>query len=237
VTAAPAAADEEGMHCEAVVVLVGITADRAKRKAVRRGLSRFRTSDVFVPCLPYRLGLTVCAVWLRTYLKVRVLPRRYKTIHFVNYIGGRFVFQLAAPFLSDAGLGRIVYIRSPLQERVPKRLVERYTAFLVLLAKGWGVLELARMRMDGPWTSDKTQQEQGVLVEQEPSYLARKLGLSRAAVPRAAWDHSAMLVGASDVVDVSVSHDEAYSDPVLLSRIHEFVETGSFGRHEIAHGV
>lgn len=236
-TPAPGDADVEARHGEAIIVLVGITANRRKRKAVRQGLHRFHRFDVFVPCLPYRLGLRACATWLRIYLKVRVSRHRYKAIHVVNYIGGRFVFQLAVPLPFDGDLGRIVYVRSPIQERVPRQLVERYTALLVFLVKGLGVLELARSRMDGPLESPMSRQEQGVLVEQKPSHMARKLGLSQASVPRAAWDHSAMLVGASDVMDVSVSHDEAYSDPVVLSQIHAFVETGSFGRHERARGV
>ena len=53
------------MENRALIILVGVTANRSKRARLNAFFSQAHECDVFVPLLPQRLGLKYCEQWLR----------------------------------------------------------------------------------------------------------------------------------------------------------------------------
>ncbi|MFN4142528.1 hypothetical protein [Aestuariivirga sp.] len=214
---------------DALLVLVGVTAGRAERRHLRDVLESRHTFTVYLPALPFRLGLRACSRFLIRYLRTRILARGHQAVHVLAYIGGAYAMRLAAPSLGEFPLGRIVFVRSPLQELVPRYAVKRWSAALVWLTQGKATVDMARediMRLPLPAVGT----ERGLIVEMLPSAMARMLGLTPEAVPNTAWEHSTLLPGATDATQLEVSHDEAYSDPELIDQAHAFLTTGRFRR-------
>ena len=213
---------------EVLLVLVGVTARRQDRKRVAAYLKQHCTFDVRVPRVPYYFGLASAARWLVRYLAHEISPG-CKAIHVLNYIGGGFVFRSAGPHLSSVPIGCTIYVRSPIQEQVSRRLIDRFTRPLTLLFAGGSVVDLADLAINAlpiPAEGGKT----GLIVEQKASRLATRLGLSADSVPSSAWSHDRLLHGADDAVDLPVDHDEAYGSPVLLDQVLHFIAHGRF-RH------
>ena len=141
----------------ALVVLLGITANDDKIAGLRDFLGRNFDADVFVPELPFRRGLDRCAAWLARYLKDEGVFEAHDTTHFLAYIAGGFVLRLAAGDLPDQSVGRVVWVRGPIQERVPAAVVRRYTWPFIRLTQGRTVTDLAGRRLAGiprTWSGD-----------------------------------------------------------------------------------
>jgi hypothetical protein len=215
---------------DALVVLVGITADRTRRHHVR-SVCRAKTDfDVLVPALPERLGLQACSVFLRAYLGFVAGPGRHDHVHFLNYISGGFVFRMVARHLDFLKIGRVLYDRAPIQEEVPELLLQRYTRAGVLIARGKTTTDLASGWIhDLPFPSSDL--EQGLIIETEPSRLARDLGLSQASPPVSAWRPEHLLPDADAVRRIRISHDDVYESPMFLDEALHFLRTGRFSRN------
>lgn len=229
----PGADETRGPPRDALLILAGVAANRQKKFRLIHEMQDRGGFDVHLPNLPFRLGLRACALWLRHIIRTRFIPRGYSCIHVLNFIGGSFVFRMAAPALPEVPFGRIVYVRSPLQEQVPRRSVEKWSKPLVWLVAGKAVADMASQDINAlPYPPSALQQ--GVLVERCPSALAIKLGLTRQSLPAAAWNHETMSPGTAEVLDVAVSHDDVYTDPQVLDQVHAFMMTGHFRREAIA---
>jgi hypothetical protein len=214
---------------DALLVLVGVTAGVAERRHLHAALEDRQSFAVYLPALPFRLGLQACSRFLLDYMRKRILSRGHSAIHVLSYIGGGYVLRLAAPSPKEFPFGRMVFVRSPLQELVPRRAVERWSAPLVWLVKGKATTDMAKediMRLPLPEVGT----ERGLIVEMLPSAMARSLGLEQHAVPPSAWDHATLLPGATDAIGLEVSHDETYTDPALIEQVRAFITTGRFKR-------
>ncbi|MGZ5532874.1 MAG: hypothetical protein ACXWEU_13545, partial [Methylomonas sp.] len=110
---ATAAADE------ALVILAGITASRGDKFHLRDYYRRNTRFKVFLPNLCQYFGIRFAARLLCAFLKQNRL-KDFKRCHFICYISGGFVLRCASTAYLLPNLGRIVYLRSPLQERVPE---------------------------------------------------------------------------------------------------------------------
>jgi hypothetical protein len=212
---------------DAVVILVGVTADRRKRACVETYFRRTMPGTVLCPWLPQRLGFGICAMFLRRRLNQLMQSGQFRAIHFVNYISGGYLFRRVAVRCTGLPVGRVVYVRSPVQEKVPAVLAARLTPPGLLLLGGATMLSLARPAplQALPWPSN---QGQGLIVEDRISALARDLGLSRDSTSPRDWDHDVLLPHATDVLHVPVSHDEVYESTEVLSAIAHFLTHGSF---------
>lgn len=214
------------MQGEALVVLVGITAGRRARSQVYHFLSRHSDYDVFVPPLPYRCGIQACAGWLQCYLEGEVRPKRYRAVHAIAYIAGglllRCLHRKDVPVFE-----RIVYFRSPVQERVAGTLVRRVGRTLAGWLGGRATLDLA----DG-WPAElpmpQFSQQQGLVIEMGRSRLARLLGLTVADIPAAEWAPERLLPGAEDALYIPESHDDVYTSERVLAAALHFIREGRF---------
>ncbi|HRX36173.1 MAG TPA: hypothetical protein P5337_07225 [Aestuariivirga sp.] len=211
---------------EVLLVLVGVTAWRQDRERVSAYLKQHCTFDVRVPRVPYYFGLASAARWLTRYL-AHEIPANCKAIHVLNYIGGGFVFRTAGPRLASVPVGRTIHVRSPIQEQVSRRLIERYTRPLMVLFAGRSVLDLAGGAVD-TIPVPALGSGKGLIVELKASRLATRLGLSPNSVPASAWSHDRLLPGADDAIDLPVDHDEAYGSPLLLDQVLHFIAHGRF---------
>jgi hypothetical protein len=212
-----------------LLVLVGVTAWRADRRRVCDYLRKHTALDVRVPRIPYYFGLSHAARWLERYL-AESLPSGCTAVHVLNYIGGGFVTRKAGRRLARFPIGRTVYVRSPIQERVSQRLIDRCGKPLTWLFAGRSVIELADEAIDTLPIPDFGQ-EKGLIVERTASRLARRLGLGPESVPDAAWSHHRLLAGADDAIDLPVNHDDAYGSPLLLCQVIHFIAHGRFARN------
>jgi hypothetical protein len=218
----------EDQALDALVILVGVTANGRKRASVE---SRFRQATpctVVCPRLPQWLGFRVCAFLLGRLLARLRDSGRFESVHFVNFISGGYLFRRAVPDCPGLPLGRVVYVRSPIQELVPPALAARLTRPGLLLVGGATLLTLAHpaplARL--PWPSDGM--DQGLLVEERASQLARRLGLSRASTSPRDWDPDILLPGAAEVLSLAVSHDEIYDSPEMVAQAAHFLARGRF---------
>jgi hypothetical protein len=214
---------------DALVILVGVTADRRKRQYVEAYFQEQRCFEVFVPGMPQWLGLGFCRHWLRRYLHARLAGKDFGHVHFLNYISGGFVFRSIASDCDFLRLGRIVYDRAPIQEELPRLLATRYTTPGLVLARGKMLADLASERIHSlPFPGDTL--EQGLIVEGLPSALAQQYGLSRNSPPPAAWDWDRLLPHAADVIELPLSHDDVYDSELFLSQANAFYAHGTFRR-------
>jgi len=212
------------MRREALIVLVGITAGRNKRRQVLHFFSRNSDYAVFVPPLPYRTGMQACAAWLRAYLNDTVQPARYNAVHAIAYIAGGLLLRCLERD-SLPTFERLVQFRGPIQEQVAAALVRR----LGRAAAGWlggrGVLDLA----DG-WPQalppPRCARQSGLIIELGRSRMARLLGISQ--IDAADWTPERLLPGAADVLRVAASHDDVYSAEPVLATALQFIRTGHF---------
>ena len=212
----------------ALVILVGITARRTQRRHLRSCYSAGGNLDVHLPYIPFALGLTFCRWWIASYLRWRVFGRDYVVIHFLNFIGGGYLFRALGRELQGQPIGRIVYVRSPIQEEIPRILAGRYGRLGLTLVGGRMMADLSTT-----WISrlpfPRAGGEKGLIVETGVSRLARSLGLERSRLPDSAWAAGTLLPGADDVLEVAASHDEIYDDDEVLAGVLTFIANGRFG--------
>jgi len=217
---------------QALVILVGITADKMKRGNVYRAFSQRTLYDVFLPELPQRLGVRWSAWWLHRYLEKTVRIQQYSRVHFFNYISGGVVFRYVATRWPIPNAGRVVYDRGPIQEEVPRALVKRYGRLVLCISRGKMLTDLA-----GDWLErlpfPRSLEEQGLVVETGISSVAQSLGISSEGVPAETWNPERLLPGASDVIKVTESHDEVYTSPRYLSTVRSFLQHGRFNAPEV----
>ena len=215
------------MERRALVVLVGITADKSKRASVLEYFSQTDEYDVYVPKLPQRLGVNYCAQWLKRYLSRTVVPQRYHRVDYIHYISGGLIFRHAIQTPLAIDTGRLVFIRGPIQEMVPAALVSKYGKFLTLFLLGKMVLDLSTADLSRP-PLPQAFEERGLIIETGVSALAGSLGLSSETVPPEAFRPEQLLPGATDWRRVPESHDDVYSSPSVLSLALEFLRYGRF---------
>jgi hypothetical protein len=213
---------------DALLVLVGITATRRSRRSLLSFLAAHGAYQTFVPRLPLRRGLRPSARWLERYLARTVRTQDRGPIHVPAYIAGGAVLRCLAGSARLPELARVLYVRGPVQELVPAAMVGRYGRLLARLLGGRSMIDLA----DG-WPAalplPRVLGEQGLLIEQGVSSLARSLGLGTDSVAAADWDPQRLLPGAHAVLRVPESHDDVYTSPRLLAAALEFFRHGRFG--------
>ncbi len=212
---------------QALVILVGITADEMKRTSVGRYFERNSDFDVYVPNMPQRFGVRVCSRWLRRYLKNTVHVENYDRVNFLNYVSGGIVFRHELSRRPLANIGRVIYDRGPIQEEVPRVLVRKHTRFLLSLFKSQMISDVA-----GNWIYrlpyPPSMGEQGLMIELGATFMAKDLGINEEDIPPEAWDPECMLTGADDVIRMPESHDDVFSSPAFLSLALRFFASGKF---------
>jgi hypothetical protein len=212
------------MRREALIVLVGITAGRNKRRQVLHFFSRNSDYEVFVPPLPYRTDMQACAAWLHGYLDDTVQPARYDAVHAIAYIAGGLVLRcLEREYIPT--FERLVQFRSPIQEQVAAALVRRLGRRLTGWLGGRAVLDLAD---DWPQAlpPPRCARQHGLIIELGRSRMARLLGINRGSDEE--WTPERLLPGAADVLRVAASHDDVYSAEPVLAAALQFIRTGHF---------
>jgi len=215
------------MAKEALVILVGITADEMKRNYFLSSFSKGLPCDVFLPELPQRLGVSWCAWRLSKYFAKRIRTPEYSRVHFLNYISGGAVFRYLSMRWPVPNVGRIVYDRAPLQEEVPRLLVKRHGKLALWLSQGKMLTDLAAEWWDRlPFRPSLG--EQGLVIEKGVSFLADSLGIYSENLSGDVWNRERLLPGATDGLEVKESHDDVYTSPAVLSAMCRFLENGAF---------
>jgi len=212
---------------EALVILPGITADALKQAAVRDFFSAHTDFDVFLPPLRQGFGIDWCARRLQRFLDREVPSEKYGRVHFLNYISGGFILRRMARLRPFERWGRLVYVRSPIQEQVPFRLVEKYGKVVLFLARGKMMLDLVSDRRNRAPYPD-TGQPQGVVLEKGVSKLAAGLGLEAGDFDRYRDEAGFTVPEGATIISAEESHDEIYTSEHILERISEFLKTGRF---------
>ena len=215
------------MKKHALIILVGVTANRSKRARLNAFFSQAQEYDVFVPLLPQRLGLKYCVEWLRRYVSGTVVPLRYQRIDYLNYISGGLIFRHTIQTYANINTGRLVFIRGPVQENVPAALVTKLGKFLTRLIFGKMVFDLSEANLNSPPLPNAFR-ERGLIIEKGVSGLARFLGLTSEALPPDAWQPELLLPGATDWRTVPESHDEVYTSTIVLALVLGYFRDGKF---------
>lgn len=220
------ASDPAGIGRQALVVLVGITANRRKRSHLRRYFGAHGDYDVFVPDLPYRRPLKEVAAWYAGYLANEVRPERYDKLHCIAYIAAGALLR-CLPAGDKPAFERMVCFRGPYQERVAARLVARIGRWLAGLVAGRTALDLA----DGwpaalPWQRHAA--HEALIVEEGRTRMARWLGIRAADIPPQSWSDAELLPGAEAALHVPQSHDDVYTADAVLAAALGFIRHGRF---------
>lgn len=118
----------------------------------------------------------------------------------------------------------MVYVRSPVQERVPELSLRRYGP-LPLFKFGKVLLDLAGDRKDR-WPEPAA--DFGYVIEGGVSAQAAQLGLVAADFERCRSDPRFALAAGRPTLVTPLSHDQVYSDDTLLGHMLQFIESGRF---------
>ena len=224
-----------GYDREALVILVGITADEFKRQSVLQFFTDRSPFETFLPKLRQWMGVRAASWALHKYLETTVGGGKYARVHFLNYISGGVMFRYVANRWSLPNVGRVVYDRGPIQEEVPVILVRKYWKLPLMIGRGKMLTDLS-----GDWLDrlpfPPSDGEQGLLVERGVSALAQSLHLSSDSIPAERWNHDRLLPGAHDVLAVPESHDDVYTSPKFLSAALGFLQHGAFKYDEATEG-
>jgi hypothetical protein len=215
------------MNSEALVILPGITATAAKQAFLRQYLDTHSDCDVFLPKLWQSLGIRGAAWQLHHYLAKRVQPTRYTSVHFLSYISGGFILRAMLCRWPLANIGRLVHVRSPLQEQVPRLVISTYGRPAALLAKGRMMFDLSSAWKDRlPFAT--TGELQGLVLERGLSEMAAKLGVKGSDFEGIRNSGQFVVPAADETLIVPESHDEVYTSESLLAHVVSFVKTGKF---------
>lgn len=208
---------------QALVILPGITADRVARRYLLDFYLRRSPYRVFLPSLCQYFGIGFAARQLNRYFDSHQLSR-YQRCHFICYISGGFILRRALAQRALPNLGRVVYVRSPFQERVPELSLRRYGP-LPLLKFGKVLLDLAG---DGKDRWPEPAADFGYVIEGGISAQAAQLGLVAADFERCRSDPRFALAAGRPTLTTPLSHDQVYSDDTLLGHMLQFIESGRF---------
>jgi hypothetical protein len=215
-----------------IVILVGLTAGWRKRRCARRHFRRSFGERVYLPWIPYPLGLWASAAWLGSRMRRRIARGRHRRVHLVAYIGGGVLFRVLHARGECWPVGRVVWDRGPTQERVANALTARVPAFLLTLLGHRSIVDLARMDLAAlPFPPSPL--GAGLIVETRASVLARQLGIEEAPGRLTAEAVHAMLPGATAAIALPLSHDEVYDDARFIDQAAAFLKAGSFRTEQI----
>jgi hypothetical protein len=210
-----------------VIVAVGLTASRTKRQLARRGYGQRLPCRVYLPWLPYFLGLRLSAAWLSYSVRRQMAKQPRARLHLIVYFGGGVLVRMLQARGEKLPISRVVWNRGLAQERVAPAVAERMPSFVLTLLGRRSVVDLARLKPERlPYPA--AEQSSGVIVEAEASALARRLGVGRAPLKLSPDDLLALVPGASAAIAVPLSHDDVYSDPRFLDQAAAFISTGAF---------
>ncbi|MCQ8117993.1 hypothetical protein [Methylomonas rosea] len=208
---------------QALVILLGITADAACKSHVLDYYRRHSHFRVFLPNHCQYFGIDFAAGQLCHFLDKHDL-REFERCHFICYISGGFILRRALADSPLPNLGRVVYVRSPLQERVPRLSLRRYGP-LPLLKFGKILLDLAGDRKD---RLPELRTDCGYVLESGVSAQAAELGLTADDFARCREDSRFAIPSDMPILTTPLSHDQVYSDDTLLAQMLAFIESGSF---------
>ena len=214
---------EEHDH-EALIVLTGITADREKKSHVLNYFQANAPFTVFLPDLRQYFGIHSAAKQLRSFLK-RHKIEEFKRCHFLCYISGGYILRCALGDEPLANLGRVIYVRSPLQERVPALSIAKYGRLLAMLMHGKILFDLA-----ADWKEELpgVDADDGFVIEQGLSVLAGRLGLDQKEFETYRHSDRFLIPENRPILPIPLSHDEVYSNDILLGEVAAFIESGRF---------
>jgi hypothetical protein len=212
---------------DALIILPGITATPAKRAFLKRFFDASTTYDVFLPRLWQALGIHGSARQLHRFLRTRVKSSRYTLVHFLTYISGGFILRAMLSRWPLANVGRLVHVRSPLQEQVPGLVISTYGRVAALLLKGRMMFDLA-----SPWKDELpfagSQHAQGLILERGLSRAAAKLGVKDSDFDAIRHSDKFVVPPVHQTLVVPESHDEVYTSEALLGRMASFFKSGEF---------
>lgn len=214
----------EAETVEALIILTGLTADKARKSHV---LAYYRDNShykVFLPELCQYFGIRGAARLLRGFFR-RHQMHCFKRCHFICYISGGFILRSALAAYPLPNVGRIVYVRSPFQERVPALAIHKYGRLPAMLVHGRMLFDLA-----ADWINElpEIQAETGLVIEQGISALGLELGLKQADFEFYRNSPSFSNPATREILAYPLSHDQVYSDDGLLKNIAAFIESGRF---------
>lgn len=211
-------------HSEALVLITGITASRSDKKHL---LDFYRTHtdyQVYLPTLSQYFGIRFAA-WLLTAFLRRLNIAAYSRCHFICYISGGYILRCALSSSRLDNIGRVVMVRSPLQERVPECALRRYGRTLPLLSHGKILIDLAEDWKD---RLPPIAAETGYVIEHGLSRLGQQLGLTSDDYWRYRHDPGFSIAENSPVLNSPLSHDEVYHNDNLLAQMTQFIASGQF---------
>lgn len=214
---------------EPVIVVVGLTAGWRKRLQARRYLQAVFGDCVFLPWIPYFLGLRASAAWLSFRVRRYLRRRNTNRIHLVAYVGGGVLVRQLYAKGERWPIGRAVWDRSPTQEQVAPALAARIPSLILTLTGYRALLDLSRLfTVDLAFPSSEL--GSGLIVETEVSALARLLGITNTDVDLSQAALEALLPSATDAISLPLSHDDVYSDRLFLDQVASFLHNGRFNQ-------
>ena len=212
---------------DALVILPGITATREKEAFLKEYFDTHTDYEVFLPRLWQGLGIRGSARRLHRFMEARVKPAGYASVHFLSYISGGFILRAMLSRWPLPNIGRLVHVRSPLQEQVPGLVISMHGRVAAFLVKGWMMFDLASAWKDRlPFA--QTAHPQGLILERGVSKMAVKLGLKDSDFDGIRNSGKFVVPAANETLVVPESHDEAYTSETMLGRMVSFFKAGKF---------
>ncbi|MGB1055575.1 MAG: hypothetical protein ACPGYM_01485 [Flavobacteriales bacterium] len=181
--------------------------------------------DVFIPDVLLRSSLTESSEALEAFVEARHLEA-YREVKAICYIAGAYLLHTQLEAHPMANLTRIVYDRSPTQERAPQTAMERIPKL--------GMLKLGKVLRDlsvatWPEVPESDRLKKGLAIENRATPLMRFLQDEAKAMGPLVYDWQTIDPTAHDAFHVALDHDMMYVRwDVLGEPFLHFFEHGVF---------
>ena len=208
---------------EALLILPGF-GDSGKRRKIQLAYFAEKGYDVFIPSYRDRKSYAETVENLAAFIEEYDLGE-YKSVHVFSYILGSWVLNDYLNAHPLPNLGRIVYDRSPLQERAPMVVAHRLK-ILGRIKVGRMVEEFSEI----PYPPLYAQRpEVGLIVECKATLLIRLFKRYAMSFGPLCWEESCFNQKHSDIHYTWLHHDQMYTRMDIIGpQVLHFIRDGSF---------
>lgn len=207
---------------KAILILPGLSDSNAKRKQQKKFFAH-KGYDLYIPAFSVRADYVQSVEQLAQFYATQL--KDYESVYVFSYIMGSWVFNDFYEAYQPTNVKRIVYDRSPLQERAP-RIVKEHLHTLGWIFFGYVIVDFS----DQTYTTLHAPTiEKGVIIENKATKFIRFFKKTALSYGPVSWEVQQFRQDFSDHFYVWLDHPQMYKRfDVIGEEVFHFFQTGKF---------